>query len=564
MKKIQSETNGKSDVKSDSKSDSKSEKKSESKDKTKEKEESKSKSDISKEEYGEKKDIIVDQIEKFRETQKKHEEEKSKKSEDRKRESSKSEKSRDRDRERDRKRDSPERKRERRDRSKERSKSRRRDRSRERDRTRERTRERSRERRRRSEERRKDEEELIERRRLERKMKEKDSAYQERLIGWEARERRKAREWEGFESRDSEVRRSMYKEAKRLRDFLENYDDERDDRKFYFGSGSAFQRRLKNREREKELDLKDRRKEEEEIGGLRKKLASEGHPDPDGAIAKVIKEAEEVWKPFITPEVRKRKRSERSTTSTDSSSESESERESDDEPIDVHLRKKSSEQSAHSPAHHRHHSSDDDDHDGHQMDIDVPPEPERAPLVLPGLSSNSLGRTSSPATNSPAFQSTFVSKGGDSGRSRKVAAVFQEEEEETHSAKDTARKRKVEKPKEIKNQEEKRKAVKALIDRIPTDRGPLFAYPMHWSNLTSDLMTNRITPWVQKKLQEIIGEDEPTLVAFITEKLESEARPDNILSEIRVVLDDEAEKFVIKLWRLLIYETEARREGITV
>ena len=62
-----SETNGKSDVKSDSKS----EKKSESKDKTKEKEESKSKSDISKEEYGEKKDIIVDQIEKFRETQKK-------------------------------------------------------------------------------------------------------------------------------------------------------------------------------------------------------------------------------------------------------------------------------------------------------------------------------------------------------------------------------------------------------------------------------------------------------------------------------------------------------------
>ena len=66
-----SETNGKSDVKSDSKSDSKSDKKSESKDKTKEKEESKSKSDISKEEYGEKKDIIVDQIEKFRETQKK-------------------------------------------------------------------------------------------------------------------------------------------------------------------------------------------------------------------------------------------------------------------------------------------------------------------------------------------------------------------------------------------------------------------------------------------------------------------------------------------------------------
>ena len=85
---------------------------------------------------------------------------------------------------------------------------------------------------------------------------------------------------------------------------IENYDDEKDDRKFYFGSGSAFQRRLENRDKEKESDTKDRRKEEEEIGSLRRKLAAEGHPDPDDAISKVIKEAEEVWKPFVKPEVR--------------------------------------------------------------------------------------------------------------------------------------------------------------------------------------------------------------------------------------------------------------------
>ena len=59
---------------------------------------------------------------------------------------------------------------------------------------------------------------------------------------------------------------------------------------------------------------------------------------------------------------------------------------------------------------------------------------------------------------------------------------------------------------------------------------------MVWENLTADLMSNRITPWVKKKLHEIIGEDEPTLVSFITDKLESEAKPEQILSEIRVVL----------------------------
>ena len=61
-------------------------------------------------------------------------------------------------------------------------------------------------RRRRSEERRKDEDELLERRRLERKIREKDSAYHERLVGWEARERRRARDWERIEAREAEHR----------------------------------------------------------------------------------------------------------------------------------------------------------------------------------------------------------------------------------------------------------------------------------------------------------------------------------------------------------------------
>ena len=46
----------------------------------------------------------------------------------------------------------------------------------------------------------------------------------------------------------------------------------------------------------------------------------------------------------------------------------------------------------------------------------------------------------------------------------------------------------------------------------------------------------RISPWIKKKLNEIIGEDEPTLIVFITDKLASECKPEQILSEIRVVL----------------------------
>jgi len=59
-------------------------------------------------------------------------------------------------------------------------------------------------------------------------------------------------------------------------------------------------------------------------------------------------------------------------------------------------------------------------------------------------------------------------------------------------------------------------------------------------------MKNRISPWVQKKLKEIIGEDEPTLVQFISEKLDAESKPENILSEIRVVLGKLISEFFLQ------------------
>ena len=50
------------------------------------------------------------------------------------------------------------------------------------------------------------------------------------------------------------------------------------------------------------------------------------------------------------------------------------------------------------------------------------------------------------------------------------------------------------------------------------------------------IFQKRISPWIKKKLNEIIGEDEPTLIVFITDKLSAESKPEQILSEIRVVL----------------------------
>ncbi|KAL7675998.1 hypothetical protein ACOME3_002257 [Neoechinorhynchus agilis] len=112
------------------------------------------------------------------------------------------------------------------------------------------------------------------------------------------------------------------------------------------------------------------------------------------------------------------------------------------------------------------------------------------------------------------------------------------------------------------NADERKQAIKKIIEFIPSDTDKLYAYPVDWDMVDDDLMQGRIQPWIEKKIVEYIGEEEKTLVEFISQKILRHSAPTDILSDVRMVLDDEADVFLVKLWRLLIYETEARRNGL--
>ena len=111
--------------------------------------------------------------------------------------------------------------------------------------------------------------------------------------------------------------------------------------------------------------------------------------------------------------------------------------------------------------------------------------------------------------------------------------------------------------------DERKKLVKKLVESIPTDRDELFAYALDWTQMDDALMEKRIRPWINKKIIEYIGEEEQSLNDFICTKIREHTRPDKLLDEVKVILDDEAELFVKKLWRLLVYETESKRCGLT-
>jgi RNA-binding protein 25 len=75
-------------------------------------------------------------------------------------------------------------------------------------------------------------------------------------------------------------------------------------------------------------------------------------------------------------------------------------------------------------------------------------------------------------------------------------------------------------------------------------------------------MEKRIRPWINKKITEYIGEEEVALLDFICTKLNAKCNAHSILKDVAMVLDEEAEVFVMKMWRLLIYEIEMKKSGL--
>ncbi|GMR58776.1 hypothetical protein PMAYCL1PPCAC_28971 [Pristionchus mayeri] len=118
-----------------------------------------------------------------------------------------------------------------------------------------------------------DSEDAREKRAIKRQIKEKEMAYAARLREWESRERKMSKKYEKDESREKNKKLDTNKEAKKLKAFLEDYDDEKDDPKYY-KSSSLFARR-RDFEREKGTDERDRLMEQAEIEELKRQIVEE-------------------------------------------------------------------------------------------------------------------------------------------------------------------------------------------------------------------------------------------------------------------------------------------------
>ncbi|KAI6200061.1 hypothetical protein M3Y96_00693400 [Aphelenchoides besseyi] len=361
---------------------------------------------------------------------------------------------------------------------------------------------------------------LEEKKERKKEQKRKDEEYLKQLKKFEEREKRMAKQYAREDEADQNRKKTLQREAKKLMQFLEDYNDEQDDPKYY--KSSAFIQRKKDYEMEREADNRDRQEEAREIAEAKAEVTRELNgknkkvnttrdeslsPSPHVPLgqSRRPKEENESSKPFRYSFV------EGSRTETEFNTPSKSE---DWTPF-----------------------SD-------QPSTSTAPE-------------NSKGGQPKVITT---FQSKILSQ---------VSTVFgddEPEDDEVHVIK------KKMKPFEITAQDriesltadERKQMIKELIDAIPSNKAELFKHEVDWSHLDNTLVVQRIKPWVEKKIREYIGDDEPSLVTFICERVEARSEPTRLLGDLAMILDDEAESFMVKLWRLVIFQTKAKSLGLNV
>ena len=76
------------------------------------------------------------------------------------------------------------------------------------------------------------------------------------------------------------------------------------------------------------------------------------------------------------------------------------------------------------------------------------------------------------------------------------------------------------------------------------------------------MINKKLGPFLRKKFKETIDDESNELVQFILSQIMDHGSAQEVYDEVFKVLDEETLVFVMKFWRMLIYETEAKAVGL--
>lgn len=392
-------------------------------------------------------------------------------------------------------------------------------------------------------------------------MREKELAYHARLKRWESRERQMSKKYEREERKEKDKKKTVQKEGKKLKMFLEDYDDEKDDPKYY--KSSQFFQRKRDYEKEREADQKDRLQEVQEIEELKKQIMEEAANDQS---INVEEEAKKRHKQKEEEAMRKMRGDSGSPNPHQPLGQSANGENGESSSEDETGSEKTENKEIKSEVKEEPMDQEEGTFDQKSLENGTNGSNGAAGWKAIGEDSALNAQISRPVANGNHSQPQVKKEPSPLPIAQRLNGVFGNDDDE-----DEDNKKKKMKPFEITREErmqvmsadEKKELTRQIIKRIPTTKEDLFVHKIEWDQIDQKWLNERIRPWVAKKVSSFLGEEETSLCDYICEQIGQKTTPEQLLKDVAVIIDDDAEQFVIKLWRLLIYEGQARRMGIT-
>lgn len=113
----------------------------------------------------------------------------------------------------------------------------------------------------------------------------------------------------------------------------------------------------------------------------------------------------------------------------------------------------------------------------------------------------------------------------------------------------------------IEDESQKVSKAQSILEKIPSEKEKLFSMEIAWDIIDKyNIVHNKIRPYITKKIVEYYGEEDEQMIDYICSRVSERVNPQEILDELSDVMEDEAQVFIPRLWRLLIYEMKLAEE----
>ncbi|KAG8901365.1 hypothetical protein FRB99_005375 [Tulasnella sp. 403] len=112
-------------------------------------------------------------------------------------------------------------------------------------------------------------------------------------------------------------------------------------------------------------------------------------------------------------------------------------------------------------------------------------------------------------------------------------------------------------------EEANKERLNKLKEGISKDKDILFKFKVRWEALHDHLIDSKFEDLIKRRMKHYLGEmEDDDLIMFVVEHLKDHKGPQKLVEGLEPVLVEEAEEFVVSLWRQVVFESVAYAEGL--